>query len=132
MDGAEDRQEGGKHFVFYLVSFIIANTFLAYIIGVRQLRAIVTGPVTEHIPGLLSILGFAGVFYAVYAFFREQACTVVCPYGRLQSVLLDRNSMIVAYDYKRGEPRGSSPRRGIARSGTVSTVCSALRFAPRE
>jgi len=55
---------------------------------------------------LFSILIFSAVFYAVYAYFREQACTVICPYGRLQSVLLDRNSMIVAYDYKRGEPRG--------------------------
>ena len=95
-----------KHTVFYLVSFIIANTFLAYIIGIRQLGAIIRGPFTEHIPGFLSILIFTAVFYAVYAFFREQACTVVCPYGRLQSVLLDRNSMIVAYDHKRGEPRG--------------------------
>ncbi|MFM9910898.1 MAG: 4Fe-4S dicluster domain-containing protein, partial [Chitinophagaceae bacterium] len=55
--------------------------------------------------GLLAILLFSGIFYGVYAYFREQACTVICPYGRLQSVLLDRNSMIVAYDYKRGEPR---------------------------
>ena len=54
----------------------------------------------------MSIIIFSTVFYAVYAYFREQVCTVVCPYGRLQSVLLDRNSMIVAYDYKRGEPRG--------------------------
>jgi cytochrome c oxidase accessory protein FixG len=52
------------------------------------------------------MLIFSGVFYAVYAFFREQVCTVVCPYGRLQSVLLDKDSVVVAYDYIRGEPRG--------------------------
>lgn len=57
--------------------------------------------------GFTALLAFSGVFYGVYAFFREQACTAVCPYGRLQSVLLDRNSMIVAYDYVRGEPRGN-------------------------
>jgi cytochrome c oxidase accessory protein FixG len=73
----------------------------------KELEKIITEPVTQHVVGFASILVFSGVFYGVYAFFREQACTVVCPYGRLQSVLLDKNSMIVAYDYKRGEPRGS-------------------------
>jgi cytochrome c oxidase accessory protein FixG len=100
------RIKATKHFAFYLLSFIIANFFLSYIIGVDELKKIITEPVGKHIMGLLSILIFSGVFYAVYAYFREQACTVICPYGRLQSVLLDRNSMIVAYDYKRGEPRG--------------------------
>src|SRR5438128_581697 len=80
--------------------------FLAYIIGVKDLGKIITEPVTDHIVGFSSLLVFSGVFYAVYAFFREQACTAVCPYGRLQGVLLDKNSMVVAYDYKRGEPRG--------------------------
>lgn len=95
-----------KHLLFYALSFIIANFFLAYIIGVDDLYKIITEPVLLHVVGFSSLLIFSAVFYAVYAFFREQACTVVCPYGRLQSVLLDRNSMIVAYDYKRGEPRG--------------------------
>ena len=95
-----------KHVLFFVLSFIIANFFLAYIIGIDDLKKIITEPVGEHIAGLSSLLIFSGVFYGVYAFFREQACTVVCPYGRLQSVLLDKNSMIVAYDYKRGEPRG--------------------------
>lgn len=95
-----------KHVLFYGLSFIIANFFLAYIIGVEDLYKIITEPISLHLVGFSSLLIFSAVFYAVYAFFREQACTVVCPYGRLQSVLLDRNSMIVAYDYKRGEPRG--------------------------
>ncbi len=95
-----------KHLLFYLLAFVIANFFLAYIIGVTELEKIITEPIDSHVVGLLSILVFSAVFYGVYAFFREQVCTVVCPYGRLQSVLLDRNSMIVAYDYKRGEPRG--------------------------
>jgi cytochrome c oxidase accessory protein FixG len=94
-----------KHFSFFFLSFIISNFFLAYIIGMDDLVHIITQPVSEHFVGFLSILVFAAVFYGVYAWFREQVCTVVCPYGRLQSVLLDRNSMIVAYDYKRGEPR---------------------------
>lgn len=94
-----------KHISFFLLSFIIANFFLAYIIGIDELKKIISEPVSEHIVGFLSIIVFSAVFYGVYAYFREQVCTVVCPYGRLQSVLLDRNSMIVAYDHKRGEPR---------------------------
>lgn len=99
-----------KHILFYLLSFLIANFFLAYIIGIKELEKIMVEPVSGHIAGFSSILIFSAVFYAVYAFFREQACTVVCPYGRLQSVLLDKNSMIVAYDYKRGEPRGNAKK----------------------
>ncbi len=95
-----------KHLSFYLLSFIIANLFLSYIIGVHDLKQIMVEPVSKHVGGFFSIIIFSTVFYGVYAFFREQVCTVVCPYGRLQSVLLDNNSMIVAYDHKRGEPRG--------------------------
>jgi len=105
-NGVKIRKKLTKHVAFYFLAFIIANFFLAYIIGVDELWKIITEPPGKHIGGLFSILIFSGVFYAVYAYFREQACTVICPYGRLQSVLLDRNSMIVAYDYKRGEPRG--------------------------
>jgi cytochrome c oxidase accessory protein FixG len=95
-----------KHASFYILSFIIANLFLSYIIGVDALKKIIAEPVSLHIAGLVSIIIFSFIFYSVYAFFREQVCTVICPYGRLQSVLLDNNSMIVAYDHKRGEPRG--------------------------
>jgi cytochrome c oxidase accessory protein FixG len=95
-----------KHVTFYSLAFVISNTFLAYIIGIKQLEKIITEPLGQHLAGLSSIMIFSGVFYGVFAFFREQVCTAICPYGRLQSVLLDKNSMVVAYDYKRGEPRG--------------------------
>jgi cytochrome c oxidase accessory protein FixG len=110
-------RKSAKHLAFYLLSFVIANTFLAYIIGVDQLKKIVTEPVSEHLGGFVSIAIFSAVFYGVYAFFREQVCTVVCPYGRLQSVLLDRNSMIVAYDYKRGEPRAKFQKQSTVELG---------------
>lgn len=100
------RKKTIKHLAFFLLSFIISNFFLSYIIGMDELLKIIREPAMEHLGGLSAIIIFAGVFYGVYASFREQVCTVVCPYGRLQGVLLDRNSMIVAYDYKRGEPRG--------------------------
>ena len=96
-----------KHIAFFALSFAIANCFLAYIIGVSELKKIITDPLQQHIGGLIAILAFSTIFYAVYAFFREQVCTAVCPYGRLQGVLLDKNSVIVAYDHKRGEPRGN-------------------------
>jgi polyferredoxin len=79
-----------KHIIFFILSFIIANTFLSYIIGTQELFRIMTDPVQQHITGLLAIVGFTTVFYIVYAFVREIVCTVICPYGRLQSVLLDK------------------------------------------
>lgn len=100
-----------KHLVFFMLAFIVSNFFLAYIIGMDELVQIIKEPASQHIGGLSSIVIFSGVFYFVYSYFREQACTVVCPYGRLQGVLLDRNSMIVAYDYKRGEPRGKFKKK---------------------
>ncbi|HEY1045024.1 MAG TPA: cytochrome c oxidase accessory protein CcoG [Bacteroidia bacterium] len=95
-----------KHLVFYAISFLIANTFLAYIIGVDELFKIITEPVSQHVKGLIMLMIFSGVFYFVFAWFREQVCLIACPYGRLQGVMLDKNSIVVAYDYKRGEPRG--------------------------
>ena len=95
-----------KHVLFFVLSFIIANTFLAYIIGTKELFHIIGQPVNLHVGGFAAITIFTFVFYGVYAFMREIVCTVVCPYGRLQGVLLDKNTVVVAYDYNRGEPRG--------------------------
>ena len=103
---AKFRKKALKHTLFFILSFLIANTFLAYIIGTDELLQIVTDDPSKHVGGLFSITLFTGVFFGVYTRFREQACIVVCPYGRLQGVLLDRNSVVIGYDYKRGEPRG--------------------------
>lgn len=119
-----------KHILFYILSFIIANFFLAYIIGINELKKIIFEPVTNHIVGFAAILVFSAIFYAVYAFFREQACTVVCPYGRLQSVLLDKNSMIVAYDYKRGEPRGYEKKDHLENHGDCIDCFQCVKVCP--
>jgi len=95
-----------KHGVFFAISFLIANTFLSYLIGREPLWKIITEPVSLHISGFISICVFTFVFYLVFSRMRELVCTVACPYGRLQGVLLDNQSIIVAYDYQRGEPRG--------------------------
>jgi cytochrome c oxidase accessory protein FixG len=99
-----------KHAIFLGLSFLIGNTLLAYIIGSDQLIKIVTDPPADHLEGLAFMVLFTGVFYAIFARFREQACTFICPYGRFQSTLLDENSIVVAYDHKRGEKRGALHR----------------------
>jgi cytochrome c oxidase accessory protein FixG len=116
------RKKITKHAAFFLLAFIIANFFLAYIIGIDELKEIISEPVGEHMVGFLSIILFAVIFYGVYAYFREQICTVICPYGRLQSVLLDRNSMIVAYDHKRGEPRDKFKKNQTAEIKTGDCI----------
>lgn len=94
-----------KHSIFFLISFFISNIFLSYIIGVDELWNIISSPINEHVGGFTSILIFTTVFYWVFSRLREQVCTTICPYGRLQGVLLDKNSMVIAYDYVRGENR---------------------------
>jgi len=94
-----------KQAVFFVLSFIIGNTLLAYIIGSDQLYQIITDDPRQHVTGLTFMILFTLVFYAIFARFREQACTFICPYGRFQSTMLDENSMVVAYDFKRGEKR---------------------------
>jgi cytochrome c oxidase accessory protein FixG len=94
-----------KQVVFFGLSLIVANTLLAYIIGSDALLAIQVDDPRNHMGGLGAMVVFTFVFYGIFARFREQACTFICPYGRLQSVLLDENSMIVAYDHKRGDKR---------------------------
>jgi len=97
------RKKGTKWFVFFLISFFIANVFLAYFIGSDELLQYITDNPLNHIGTLIKLLVFTMVFFFVFAWFREQVCIIVCPYGRLQGVLLDRKSIVVAYDYKRGE-----------------------------
>lgn len=99
-------KKGLKHFLFIFISFLISNVFLAYIIGSNQLITIMTEPITEHYIGFFFIWLFTFVFYGVFSYVREVVCTVICPYGRLQSVLLDSKTLVVAYDETRGEPRG--------------------------
>ncbi|MFM9075735.1 MAG: cytochrome c oxidase accessory protein CcoG, partial [Bacteroidota bacterium] len=99
-------KKSGKQLIFLSISILIAHVAMAYLIGIEQVRTIVTQPPSEHLSGFLGIVAFTGIFYGVFAWFREQACIAVCPYGRLQGVLLTKDSIVVAYDWLRGEPRG--------------------------
>lgn len=95
-----------KQAIFFMLSFVIANVFLAYFIGADALVAIITAPPGEHWRGLIAISIFSLVFYGVFARFREQACVLACPYGRVMSALIDASTVTVTYDRLRGEPRG--------------------------
>lgn len=97
------RKRALKWFIFFIISFIIANVFLAYLIGSDRLIQYITDGPAQHISTMVSLLIFTAVFYFVFAWFREQVCIIACPYGRMQGVLLDNKSIVVAYDHKRGE-----------------------------
>ena len=97
------RKKALKWFVFLIISFFIANIFLAYLIGSDDLFKMIEEGPENHLSTLISLLIFTGVFYFIFAWFREQVCIIACPYGRLQGVLLDNKSINVAYDFVRGE-----------------------------
>ncbi|MDE0558695.1 cytochrome c oxidase accessory protein CcoG [Algoriphagus sp. NF] len=105
-NGEKIIKKGSKLLIFGLISLLIGHLVMAYLIGIDQVREIVTQPPTANLAGFIGLVAFSGIFMFVFTWFREQACTVVCPYGRLQGVLLDNNSINVMYDYVRGEPRG--------------------------
>ncbi|WP_282132198.1 cytochrome c oxidase accessory protein CcoG [Cellulophaga baltica] len=92
-----------KWIIFFIISFLIANVFLAYLIGSDRLIQYVTDGPGQHVSTMISLLIFTAIFYFVFAWFREQVCIIACPYGRMQGVLLDNKSIVVAYDHKRGE-----------------------------
>lgn len=106
-----------KHLLFFILSFLIANIFLAYIIGSDSLLNIVTEPISQHVVGLISICVFTTAFYLVYSQVRELVCTVICPYGRLQGVLVDDHTLAVTYNDARGEPRGKIDRKSNTLKG---------------
>ncbi|MCH3882810.1 MULTISPECIES: cytochrome c oxidase accessory protein CcoG [Tenacibaculum] len=97
------RKRVTKWIIFFIISFIIANVFLAYLIGGDTVIEYITGNPLDNTSTLISLLIFTCVFYFIFAWFREQVCIIACPYGRLQGVLLDNKTINVAYDYKRGE-----------------------------
>lgn len=109
------RKQGGwrtpaKYISFLIVSMLLAHTFLAYFVGTDRLAEWVRLSPLEHPTPFFVMVFVTAMMMFDFSFFREQTCIVACPYGRFQSVMLDRNSLIVAYDFKRGEPRGRKPR----------------------
>jgi len=95
-----------KNSIFIIFSLMITNALLAWAIGIDALLIMVQEPIVDHLTGFIVMLAISGFFFFIYNWFREQVCVILCPYGRIQGVLLDVNSIIVSYDYKRGELRG--------------------------
>ncbi|MCS7074591.1 MAG: cytochrome c oxidase accessory protein CcoG [Bacteroidia bacterium] len=104
-------KKGLKHTIFLLISFVISNLLFSYIVGTDKLGKLIADGPMAHLGTFIGIWIFTGVFYFVFAKFRELACIVVCPYGRLQGVMLDANSIVIAYDWVRGEPRAKGKKK---------------------
>lgn len=102
-DAQKIKKRALKWFIFFIISFIIANVFLAYIIGSDAVFQMIQEGPFNHLGRFIGLIIFTGVFFFVFTWFREQVCVIACPYGRLQGVLLDTKSTVVAYDYVRGE-----------------------------
>ncbi len=115
-------RKGGKHIIFIFISLIIAHTCMAYLIGVEKTLVIIQNPPSQNLAGFIGLIAFTVIFYGVYARFREQACIAVCPYGRLQGVLLTKDSIVVAYDWLRGEPRGKIHKTKVAEVKTGDCI----------
>ncbi len=129
MNAEKIAKRGLKYTAFYVLSFIICATLLSYIVGVNKVSDILRASVEK--PGaLISLLAFTTVFFFVYAWFREQVCIIVCPYGRMQGVLLDRSSIVVAYDYLRGEPREKFSKKRTADKGDCIDCALCVKVCP--
>ena len=105
------------------ISILITHVFINWFIGPERLYEIITTPISENLLGFTFMAGISLFYYWIYAFFREQVCTMICPYGRLQGVLLDSRSIAVIYDYKRGEPRGPKNSGDCIDCNQCITVC---------
>ncbi|MCC6952140.1 MAG: cytochrome c oxidase accessory protein CcoG [Phycisphaerales bacterium] len=110
-----------KFITFFLVACFLSHTFLAYFVPTEQLRVWMTRSPFDHLSSFLVMAVVTGLMLFDFGFFREQTCLVACPYGRMQSTLLDRNSLIVSYDPRRGEPRGKGKTVSLPVAGAPST-----------
>ena len=118
-----------KHFIYIVFSVIIAHFTIAYIIGIEETINIVTASPAEHWSGFIGILVFSALFYFVFTRLREQVCIAICPYGRLQGVLMGKSTMAIMYDFIRGEPRGKfskNPEKAIAQAKQGDCIDCAL------
>ena len=100
-----------KYVAFFIVSLHLAHTFLAYFVGPQNLFDWTMQSPFEHPRAFLLVMGVTGLMVFDFCYFREQTCILACPYGRFQSVLLDKKSLIISYDDNRGEPRTKKTSR---------------------
>ena len=121
-DGEKILKKISKHVVFAIMAVAIGNALLAWVIGFDSLVELVKKPIPEVFGKFMAMVIFSGVIYFFYAYFREQVCTLICPYGRLQGVMLDPDSIVIHYDHVRGEPRGKI-RKGVEQNNGDCIDC---------
>jgi cytochrome c oxidase accessory protein FixG len=112
-DGEKITKRVIKNGIFFAISSIIAHLFLAYFISIPELYYWISHSPLEHWGAFLFVFIASTIIFLNFAWFREQLCLVICPYGRLQSALIDDDSLIIGYDEKRGEPRGPAKKEGV-------------------
>jgi cytochrome c oxidase accessory protein FixG len=116
-----------KHGLYILAAAAIAHVFLSYFVSLPQLWQWIRHSPTEHWFAFTVVMFLTGVLYFCFAWFREQFCIIMCPYGRLQSALTDDNTMVVGYDETRGEPRGKA---GTAGAGDCINCLRCVQVCP--
>ncbi len=129
-NGEKILKRTGKFIAFFTMSFIIANYFLAYLTGMDHVLELMKDGISSHWDIFIPLIIFTSTFFFVYWWFREQACLIVCPYGRLQGVMLDPNSILVAYDYVRGEPRSKIHKDETEKKGDCIDCFDCVRVCP--
>ncbi len=112
-----------KHALYVVASLLITHLFLSYFVSLPEVWRMMHGAPGEHWAAFVFVFAAAGVLYFNFAWFREQLCIVICPYGRLQSVLTDDHSVVIGYDARRGEPRGKL-RHGGEVGGELARAAS--------
>lgn len=109
-----------KHVTYVVAALVVSHMFVAYFVSMPSLLEMMTRAPSEHPYAFAWCFGVGAVLYGNFAWFREQLCLVICPYGRLQSALLDDDSLVIGYDERRGEPRGKGkPAPGAERGDCV-------------
>ncbi|MCB0331207.1 MAG: cytochrome c oxidase accessory protein CcoG [Bdellovibrionales bacterium] len=106
-------KKGLKHLFCAAMAWILASTALAYFYGRDPLFEMMVSPPWENWQPFLMTLALMGVMAFQFGWFREQFCTILCPYARFQSVLMDHHSLGVGYDPVRGEPRGKASKKDV-------------------
>ncbi len=120
-------RRGGKLAVTFLASFVIAHLFLAYFVSIPRLWKMMLGNPGAHLFAFGVVMFITLALFACFAWFREQFCIVLCPYGRIQSALTDEHTLTVGYDKVRGEPRGKA---GMADVGDCVNCLRCVQVCP--
>jgi cytochrome c oxidase accessory protein FixG len=120
----------GKYITFFLLSLFVSHTMLSFFVGIPQLYSWMLGSPADHPSAFFFVVLFTGIVWFNFTYFREQTCLIVCPYGRWQSALIDRQSKIVAYDYVRGEPRAHATKTRDPNAGDCIDCGACVQTCP--